>query len=283
MANSLPNPVVIEALHRSFSAPADKVAEALSAVVSALNSIPLGNLELYERLIRNELQRVEATESSGTWKFWRKRDRFATWLDLCNGDGWKREAILRTASGPVPNAWFLAFAIRRLNDWVPEVRAAAREHVLRMTSESDAEHVASALWLVLPHLSSWQRMRDSDRDVLLQLTGLEPAAHSLKAMILNATAGPAAAVLEQSLRHPANEHWLQELAFNAIQPTVRAKAFRFLFNGRVTWVVGRDRNLSSMGDEAEPFARLLANDANASVVERGEYALAQLEKQELDT
>lgn len=230
---------VAAAIRRFLEAPSRETPDAMAALIAATEGLPLGKLDAWERTIRQELWAAETGQSSNAWEFWRKPARFASWLDVCSADGWRREAILRTAQGNAPNGFFLAFALRRLNDWVPQVRAAAREHLPRLASASDPQHVADALWAVLPHCGSWGRMDDGDREVLTELVSLKESARALKSRVLTATAGPAPAVLTQAARALVVDSWFEEVAQDAMQPAVRARAYRFLLDGRVRWVVGR--------------------------------------------
>jgi hypothetical protein len=146
---------------------------------------------------------------------------------------------MRTLSGGAPNAFFFTLAVRRLNDWVPQVRAAAREHLSRLAERTDPEHVVDALWNVLAHCGSWGRMEDADRQSLADLISINRVAIALGSRIMEATAGPVTQILSQAGRVQALDHRLEEFAEAAIQPSVRAKAFRCLLEGRMVWVVGR--------------------------------------------
>jgi hypothetical protein len=227
------------AVRRFLENTSGEASEAMAALTSATDRVPLGKLDVWERTIRQKLAAAHVEQSSSAWKFWRRPARIASWLDLCSADGRKREAILRAVNGPAPNGLFLAFAVRRLNDWVPQVRAAARKHLPRIASASDPEHVADALWAVLAHCGSWGRMEDSDRQILSELIALEQSALALETRVLTAAAGPAPTVFAQAAQTRAFDPWLEEIAQLAVQPAVRAKAYRFLLEGRVRWVAGR--------------------------------------------
>jgi hypothetical protein len=82
-------------------------------------------------------------------------------------------------------------------------------------------------------------MEDPDRQSLAELVAIEDVASLLRSRILSATAGPATSVLVQAARTPALDNWLSEIAGNAVQPSVRAKAYRWLLEGRIVWVAGR--------------------------------------------
>lgn len=151
-------------------------AEAMASLVAETSSLSLSNLDEWERKLRTELWQAERRPPSPRWKFWNRAERFASWLDLCSGDGFRRERILRSVSNAAPNGFFFAFALRRLNDWVPEVRAAAREHLPHWAERSAPEHVVDALWYTFAHWGSWGRLEEADRQLLVALTSIDKIA-----------------------------------------------------------------------------------------------------------
>lgn len=212
---------------------------AWASLLAETSLCPLSKLDSWEQKIGAELGWKERNPPPPRWKFWNRPARFASWLDLCSRDGFRRERILRSLSEGAPNSFFCALALRRLNDWVPEVRAAARERLPRLVERSEPEHVVEALWHTFAHWTSWGRMEAADRQVLVELMSLDKVAFALKSRILRASAGPAALVLMQAGRGPAFDDWFMEFARTAIQPSVRAKAYRCLLEGRIVWVAGR--------------------------------------------
>jgi hypothetical protein len=212
---------------------------AIDAIVTATSRLSLTNLEAWEGKLRAELWKSKQVPSFSVRKFWRRPTRFVSWLDLSHSDGFKREEALRALYEGAPNGFFFSLAVRRLNDWVPQVRAAARDNLPLIAKRSDPEHVVDALWKVLPHCSSWGRMEDADRQVLTDLVCIEGVTFALKSRIVSATAGPTTAIFAQAGRTPALDRWLSEIAKNAIQPSVRAKAYRCQLEGRMVWVAGR--------------------------------------------
>jgi hypothetical protein len=91
---------VADAIRAYLAATPATADEAMIALDRLTGPAPLRNVDTWERTIREELYRAESGQSANAWTFWKRPVRFATWLDLCNADGWKREAILRTANGP---------------------------------------------------------------------------------------------------------------------------------------------------------------------------------------
>ncbi len=120
---------VLAAVHRYLHSglAGREVAEAMASLIAETSRLSLNNLEAWERKLRTELWEIEKTASLARWKFWKRPVSFVSWLDLCSGDGFKRERILRALSEGAPNGFFCSLAVRRLNDWVPQVRAARAE------------------------------------------------------------------------------------------------------------------------------------------------------------
>jgi len=216
-----------------------KVVADMSALVEVTSRLSLSNLDRWERLIRWELHQALSSSKPAKWKFWSQPTPFLTWIDLCDGDGFKRERTLRALSGAAPNRFFLAMAVRRLNDWVPQVRAAAYERLLSIANDSDPKDVVDVLCAVFPHWNSWGRMDKNGKEILLKITSIETVSRTLKSCVISETAGPLASVLAQAGQVPVLDVYLPEIASNAIQPSVRAKAYRCLLDGKMVWSSGR--------------------------------------------
>ncbi|MFT3850891.1 MAG: hypothetical protein QM739_20205 [Propionivibrio sp.] len=211
----------------------------MTGLVEVTSCLPLSNLEYWERLIRSGLYQAAAQSKPAKWKFWAKPTPFLTWIDLCSGDGFKRERTLRILSEGAPNRFFFAMVVRRLNDWVPQVRSAAREQLPSIAVASNPEDVVNVLCTVLPHWNSWGRSEDEGRQTLLEIASTEAAAQVLKSRLISSAAGPLASVLAQVGRSSVLDAHLPQIASSAIQPSVRAKAYKSLLDGKATWVAGR--------------------------------------------
>lgn len=226
-------------IRRFLAQPASmqQATDAFAGLTAASNMLQPFALERMERQIREEIMANNAAACPPRW--WRQAPpRPLTWLDLCNTDGYVRERCLRCL-GPAPSVFFMSLAIRRLNDWVPEVRTSARENLFRIASLSEPSHVAGALGQLLPTMNSWGRMQADGWPVIGQLMATEAIAATLIRQIVQATTGPQAAILVQAARTQALDHALLDLATRAAQPAVRATAYRFLLEDRVTWASGR--------------------------------------------
>lgn len=211
----------------------------LSEITEVTSRLPLSNLDQWERLLRWEIWSELIASSAGKWRFWKVKEPVLSWMDLCGGDGYRREKTLRALSDGAPNRFFFAMAVRRLNDWVPQVRQAAREKLKGLAVNTDPGHVADVLCVVLRDWNSWGRMEEANRDLLLEIVSVDRVARSLKHRIVFNTAGPMTTVLSQAGRTPVFDTYLPEIARSALQPSVRAKAYRCLFDGKIAWSVGK--------------------------------------------
>lgn len=165
--------------------------------------------------------------------------RPVSWLDLCNPSGHVRERCVRALAEPAPNAFFFALFLQRLNDWVPQVRVAARERLPWIAAATPGDLMAEALWASLPSLGSLGRMGDAERAAFFAVIELPGVLDPLLRIILDAQAGPTARCLLLACRSPALDCRLEQIAREARQPAVRALAWRVLIEGSVEWVTAR--------------------------------------------
>jgi hypothetical protein len=157
---------------------------------------------------------------------------------LADANGYVRERTLRTLAGAAPNSFFFALAARRLNDWVPQVRSAAREAVPEIARVTAPEHVADAICALLPAWSSWGRMDESDSQTVLNLIAIKDVAPELIDRLISSPMGPMPQALTQILRTSILDEHLMAIAMRAVQPAVRAKAYRTLLLQEATWGEG---------------------------------------------
>ncbi len=209
----------------------------LSEVTSQLS---LSSFDYWERIIRSEFSSAIRESIPPKWKVWSKPKELVTWLDLISWDGYKREKALRALSGAAPNTFFFSLAVRRLNDWVPQVRKAAREKLPEIASLTDPEYVVEALCVALSNWNSWGRIEEADKEVLLEIICEKEIAKSLRSKLIISASGPMPSLFSQLGRTPMLDGNIEEIARSAIQPSVRAKAYRSLFEGRITWIEGRE-------------------------------------------
>lgn len=233
---------VVEAV-RSFAKAVranNNVDSNMGVLAEVTSRLKLAQLDYWERLIRDEFS--SALEIKTRFRLWPslRRERFLTWIDIFSWDGYSREKALRSLNGPVPNSFFFALSLRRLNDWVPEVRAAARERLPVIIERSDPTHIVDALSATLGNWESWGRMKKSDKEALFQILVSEQTFNTFIQHILSSTSGPMTSVLSQLGRSATADRYLTEISKNAIQPSVRAKAYRSLLEGKMKWFEGRE-------------------------------------------
>lgn len=212
----------------------------MSLLARETATLPLAHLAYWERLVRNEFSSTLRPSIFARKVTWAKPGRFLTWVDLVSWDGYVRERTLRALSGPAPNRFFFALAARRLNDWVPQVRQAAMETLPILARNSDPEHVVDVVCALLPMWMFWRRAQGSEKQVLLGIIANEAVASSLERRLTSATAGPMPTVLSQAGRTSVLDQHLKNIAHAAVQPAVRATAYRALLAARVTWLEGRE-------------------------------------------
>ena len=216
-----------------------KIVADISGLVEVTSSLPLSSFDYWERFIRSEVFVAQSEFGQSKWNFLPKPKPPLTWLDLISGDGYKRENTLRTLSGAAPNTFFFLLAIRRLNDWVPQVRKAAREKLPEIAKATNPEYVVDALCTALANWSSWGRIEQIDKDVLLQIICEEEVAASFVSKVISSPSGPLPSLYSQLGRTPILDAHIEKIALSAIQPAIRAKAYRSLFEGRMVWIEGR--------------------------------------------
>ncbi|MDQ8031690.1 MAG: hypothetical protein REJ50_06725 [Bordetella sp.] len=231
--------------------------DAVAEVLALTEPLPLPLLPEWERRLRHAWwharhhhSRAASSVRAPRWlarlAFARARPEaaacvFPPWLALVSGDGHEREGALRALAGPAPNRFFFALALRRLNDWVPQVRAAARATLVPLAQASDPEHVVDALCAVLPAWTSWGRLEAPERALVAALIALDGVNAALVRRLLSATHGPMASALAQCLRTPVLDAHLPDIAAHAVQPAVRAAAYRALLAGRAVWLERHER------------------------------------------
>lgn len=215
-----------------------KQPEDMSEVLTAMSEMRLTNIDRLEGAVRWGLSLAARNSQPSIWNMWRKSPKPVTWLDMCSGDGRRRERALRELTGPAPNSIFCALVIRRLNDWVRQVREAARECAPSILSSTPAERVAEVLSALLPHWSSWGRLGTEGKETFIDLMRSEGVSTSLYSIVIQSPVGPMSQVLAQAGRSDVLDGLMVDIAYKAVQPSVRAKAYRSILNGSITWISG---------------------------------------------
>lgn len=161
------------------------------------------------------------------------------WLYLSHSNGHVREKAIQRLSMVAPNSLLLTALIRRVNDWVPQVQAAARQVLPSVFAASKPDDVVDVLFAILPHWNSWQRIAPENLQVVLDLMGQPRLLESYKANLIAAESGGLNRVFAQLGRSPVLDSHLADIAQYAIQPAIRNKAYQSMLSGEVSWVEGR--------------------------------------------
>ncbi|RPD94239.1 hypothetical protein BBB56_21395 [Candidatus Pantoea deserta] len=222
----------------SFDILYQRIRPDISPFIDATSTLPLKNLDDWERLIRGAIGCFFSTSTQANARFESHQVGSLRWLDLCHADGFRRERALRVIPEGAPNAFLLALAVRRLNDWVPQVREAARDALPLIAASSDPETLVDVLFITLPYWNTWGRMGESEKDVLMKIISMHSVTEPLKKRLMLSTSGPAATLFIQTARTAALDNFLAEIAVSSVQPSLRAKAYRCLFEGKVVWAEG---------------------------------------------
>ncbi len=211
------------------------LAPELAAVLAITAYWPLVGLDGKERLLRSLVSRelYELRLQSGQWR----EALPVSWLDLVSADGFERERALQSLSGPAPDAFWLTVMMRRLNDWVPEVRAACQAKLREVALASDPQAVVAALVVTFSHWLSWRQLDEDSRAAALQLLDSAAVLKAFVDRLHRSGAGPNAHCLAQANGAGALDPHLKQLASEAVQPAVRATACRWLMDGEASWVL----------------------------------------------
>ena len=235
-----PQQELIESIKKSltFDVLYQRIRPDISKFIAVTAKLSLKRLDDWERLIRGEIILSLRNDRSKPGNLASHQVGSLRWMDICNADGFKRERALKTLSGGAPNSFLLALVVRKLNDWVPQVRAAARDILPLIAEASDPEIIVDVLFITLPYWDSWGRMEDIEKEVLMKIVLMEKVADSLKQRLLTSSSGPVAAIFSQVGRTTALDDFLSEFSEKSVQPSLRAKAYRCQFESKFVWAEG---------------------------------------------
>jgi len=212
----------------------DQKENCLHEILQASADLPLSSLDTSERQIRSAF---------GYLFFSQKIDEEVTpelaWLYLSHWDGYSRETAIRRLNVFAPNSVLLAILIRRLNDWVPQVQAAARQVLPSVVAASDPDDVVDALFAILPNWSSWQRIEPDSRQIVLDLMGQPRWTKEYKTKLIAVESGGLSRVFAQLGRSPVLDVHLADISQHSIQSAIRNKAYQSMLSSEMSWVEGR--------------------------------------------
>ena len=256
-------------------------------LLAQLTNARVGDLRHYVERVRRLLRDFALREGStqGYWFSPRSRataserllldaTRSGAFVLMCSGDGFKRQRALE-AVREVPSGFCLGLLIVRLNDWVEEVRQAAR-----LALDGLAERLKSDLLLECYELylssSDWGRMRKVDRVALDRLFGQGVPRDLLMTSIVARRDDRAVTTAERMLRRGEWDSELPTLATTACHWGVRLKALRALFAGEHRWLEhGMRRRPLSTEIDREFLIDQALGDRSASVRLAGLRAYAE--------
>ena len=214
--------------HLAFTLSRDPSPSNLEAFLRATDFILLQDLNEAEHTIRQN--------SSHAWDYGpvaSRRKEVVPWLDCLDYDGFKREKALKLSVAPIPNKFWLAVLLRRLNDWVPEVQKEALKKLLALKETWDDEDIADILWEIGARMNSWGRLANEGREFLVSLLEQEGVLHHLAAKFCDETNGPLPTKFTALVRSKSFAAFLPNIAQNARHPGVRALAYRSVFSGQI--------------------------------------------------
>jgi hypothetical protein len=159
------------------------------------------------------------------------------WLFLFHFDGYVRQAALDSINDAPTSSFFLAALALRLNDWARPVRQAAQRCAERVLRRTSAEIAVGASLYLLDRRIVWGRW-SNEAKVLDHVFERKDVMAGIAAQLALRPTGPLASHLRHALRHPSIDEHLGRLAATAVQPSVRALAYRTLISGKATWPMG---------------------------------------------
>ena len=159
------------------------------------------------------------------------------WLFLFHPSGYVREAALDTISTAPTSPFFFAALAWRLNDWVEPVRQAAERCAKRVLHRTTAPVAANAALYLLDRRYAWARWRDEPK-VLDAVFERKDVIAALVPLLQSHSTGALTTCLRHALRYPDIDEHLPRLAAGALQPTIRALAYRCLIFGKASWNFG---------------------------------------------
>ncbi|WP_166507202.1 hypothetical protein [Frigidibacter mobilis] len=162
---------------------------------------------------------------------------------LFHGDGFIREAALNALAAPIRLPVVAYELMRRMNDWAPEVRAAAWSAIARCFRQTDPSVLAPAAWIVLLDARSWGRWQEGYFRLLDELFEHPGLFSALIMRLLNESRNGSGTVFRALCQSTEMDRCLVDLAARARQPHLRAGALNCISSGKVVWPLGKSRKV----------------------------------------
>lgn len=171
---------------------------------------------------------------------WRQCPSFALFCSL-SGDGYIREAALRSVNAPVANPLLVHILLYRLLDWVPVVQVQAQACLQRVTALTDPVIMAEGFLGALATLPRRQAWREAGPSLIEYFDGAGIVGLAVE-QLASRQQGPSGLLLRRLMSSSQIDARLPVLATTARQPVVRAVALRCLLSGLVCYPVGLRRH-----------------------------------------
>ena len=185
---------------------------------------------------RGLLGRILGNDRTAHLQFLEKMPRLAH-LFLFHSDGHLREASLNQIDGALESPFFFAAIAWRLNDWVPQVRSAARACADRTFVKTDASLIAAAQSALLVKARRWGRWQGAGSE-LQSAFGRPDVGQAIFDAIMSGKNTGTGAVLRAVLQESSLDAKLIALFEAARLAEVRAIALRTLVTGCFAWRSG---------------------------------------------
>jgi hypothetical protein len=215
-------------------------------LLEALAAVAVADVQRYIERVRRLYSDFERRESvrrqrwmsprskpTETERYLIERTRSGAFILVCSGNGFERERALE-AVRQIPNGFCLALIIVRLNDWVDEVRTAARSALLRHAATLDTDVLLQCFELYLAS-SDWGRMNVADRVACDDLFRRRVPSEFLIAAIISSRDDRWPRSISRMLRRADWDTELPRIANTARHWGVRFKAIQALLRGEHQW------------------------------------------------
>ena len=160
------------------------------------------------------------------------------WLLIFHGNGYVRQAALEKLNNAPESEFEFSAIVYRLNDWVGNVRTAATQYAASFFPKTSSNIVGQSSFFLLAQAQVLNRW-NQDEQTLLEDTIYRPdVLKHIKDQFLSIRSGRVGHTFQQILRRSDFDTKLNELAHEAILPSVRAVAMDALLNNRARWFVG---------------------------------------------
>jgi hypothetical protein len=209
-----------------------------SALQNLLQSAPLdlvAGFDEHARRCRFAIQARTGLRQPLTERetFLRERTNCGVFISLSSPSGYERQRALDQITF-VASPFCLGLVMYRLNDWVPEIRAAAVRALGRIRPGLSRELFAECHRFYLSS-KDWGRIEDEGRRALEEIFSTPDARGDALLNIIAGRGNAAPMSLRRMLRFDDWDAHLPRIALEAAHPAVRQIALRSLFAGQHTW------------------------------------------------